>query len=267
LQIETDKNLEWMKEKKISKIDFFVWGYKWEHSNFYFFFQKIKSFFLTPITKWGWNILSHIKLKQRSSWLISRENIDDILPKMMPWDIIVTRQNFIATNISIPWFWKHMALYKGNGEIIDATWNGVQARSIYELALENDYLWVVRTNFSQKKIQRAIQNTLSHLKSEYDYEFNFLSDKKFICSELITKAYLKEFQTDEWLNIRLRYVSWALTYPPNDLIEKMSCEINHPELIPVCFIDCSEKNQISFESTLENFQSSYKRSRFSFFLD
>jgi hypothetical protein len=24
LQIETDKNLEWMKEKKISKIDFFV---------------------------------------------------------------------------------------------------------------------------------------------------------------------------------------------------------------------------------------------------
>ena len=160
-----------------------------------------------------------------------------------------------------------MALYRGNWNIIDATWNGVQSRSIYELTQENDYLWVVRTTFSQKKIQRAIQKTLSHLESEYDYEFNFLSDKKFICSELITKAYLKEFQTDEWLNIHLRYVSWALTYPPNDLIEKMSCEINHPELLPVCFIDSSEKNQINFENTLENFQSSYKRSRFSFYLD
>jgi hypothetical protein len=33
-----------------------------------------------------------------------------------------------------------MALYLGEGNIIDATANGVQSRSIYELAQENDYL-------------------------------------------------------------------------------------------------------------------------------
>jgi uncharacterized protein YycO len=56
---------------------------------------------------------------------------------------------------------------------------------------------VLRTNFSCEKIKKAIKQTLSLMKSDYDYSFNYYSDKSFVCSELITKAYLKDDEDDE----------------------------------------------------------------------
>ena len=46
-------------------------------------------------------------------------NICQQLTKQLkPGDILLTRGNWNATNLSIPGFWKHMAMYIGTGEYV-----------------------------------------------------------------------------------------------------------------------------------------------------
>jgi len=43
---------------------------------------------------------------------------------------------------------------------------------------------------------------------EYDYLFNYYSDQSFVCSELITKSYLKDSENDEGLTIELQKIGF-----------------------------------------------------------
>jgi uncharacterized protein YycO len=58
------------------------------------------------------------------------------------------------------------------------------------LALHNDYIAAVRPIFDASKISQAIEATLSLLGREYDFGLNYYSDVSYVCSALITKAYL-----------------------------------------------------------------------------
>lgn len=86
---------------------------------------------------------------------------------------------------------------------------------------------------------------------------------------MITKAYLPEYSEDEGLHIRLvRVGTGGITFPPNDLVEKYDHESENPsnELESVIFIDSSKQDK-SFIASESSLRKSWKRSRFSFFLD
>lgn len=88
-------------------------------------------------------------------------------------------------------------LHQNTHYIIEAIGLGVQIIPIETLCGHNDYLGVIRPRFSLEKKQKAIAKTLSLVGREYDYSFNFYSDVNYVCSTLITKAYLPENNTDE----------------------------------------------------------------------
>lgn len=206
---------------------------------------------------------------------------------LQPWDIILTRQNWAATNIGIPWFWKHMSMYVGTGGflhdafhrvdiwdlhdeehyIIEAIGMGVRCVPLTVLAEHNDYLAIMRPRFSDEKKVRAIKKTLNLLGEEYDYSFNFYSDKNYVCSTLVTKAYMPESESDEGIHISLTRIGTGITYPPNDIVKKMKNEKKKSELEFVAFIDANEKSWLSFLGTESSFFASGERSRLSFFLD
>ena len=284
IENKIDNDLKWMTKKELDykiKFDF-------DYKNFYFYFKfkidKIIYFFV----KYFWIILASIRFKFSDKWLITNENILDFYKISKPWDILLTRQTFVATNISIPGFWKHMAMYLWNWEflrenfsnekfktldknthyIIESTSKWVCINSVENFTYKLDYLWVFRTSFSDKKVKNAIIETSKMLNKDYDYLFNYYSDTSFVCSELITKAYLKDFENDEWLTIELQKIASGLTYPPNELVKKAFLEkdLDKKEIFPILFIDSIQKNQTSFIWTNNELLQSYKRSRFSFFL-
>ncbi len=258
--------------------------------NIWYYIRYRISLLFTWISKnWG-RMIMHLRFSSRKGWLIKEENIRTALAEMEPGDILLTRQNWGATNINIPGFWKHMAMYlwtgaylrKNHGEyrsvfvdledtthyIIEAIWVGVRIISIEELCSHNDYLWVLRPKFGQERKGRAIKKTLWLVGKDYDYSFNFYSDVNYVCSTLVTKSYLKEYAKDEGIDITLTRIGTWITYPPNDLARKYENELGTPrqELDFVAFIDSRESDKTNFMATEKVFRSSGRRPKLSLFL-
>ena len=62
--------------------------------------------------------MMHIHLKKRDHSLITQENREAVQKLLEPGDILLTRGNWVATNLNIPGFWKHMAMYIGTGKYL-----------------------------------------------------------------------------------------------------------------------------------------------------
>jgi uncharacterized protein YycO len=264
---------------------------RWKHDiiNIWYHIRYRISLLLTWVSKHGGRLMMHIRFNNRDHGLISDESMAHIIPLLAPGDILLTRGNWLATNINIPGFWKHMAMYIGTGRYlhdtypeliqeiglhddthysIEAVWTWVQIVPITTLSAHNDYLWVLRPLFDTHKIKRAIEKTLVLHGRSYDYSFNYYSDVNYVCSTLVTKAYLPEHIDDEWIHITLTRIATGITYPPNDLVKKYAQEYGTPpaELEFVAFIDSREKTGENFIGTEESFRASGLRSKLTIFL-
>lgn len=109
-----------------------------------------------------------------------------------------------------------------------------------------------------EKIERAIKKTIKLDGKSYDYSFNYYSDVNYVCSTLVTKAYLPESYTDEGIHISLTRIGTGLTYPPNDIVKKYASEYGaeNQELQFVAFLDSYEKTGKNFLGTEESFRNS-----------
>lgn len=259
-----------------------------DYSNLFFWIKHRIDKLVFFIAKHIGNLIAHTKFSTRKIWLITKQNIIKYLENANPWDIFLSRWNWNASNLSIPGFWKHMSMYIGtwkylknnfkwdflddlidkNHYIIEANDKWISILNIYDFIIHNDYLWVFRTNFKKEKIKRSIKNSLSNVWKNYDYNFNFYSDKRLVCSALVLKSYAKESYKDEWIDIELEKIGISLTYPPNNFIKKVIEEWfkNKSEIEWVFFIDSLEKTWENFVSTVPELFESWKRSRFSMFL-
>ncbi len=81
--------------------------------------------------------------------------------------------------------------------VIESTGTGVHFSNFDDFSGTQDYLGVFRTTFSEGKIGRAIRSAIGYMHREYDFSFDFYSDRNLVCSELVTKAYLPESDDDE----------------------------------------------------------------------
>ena len=257
-----------------------------DYNNLFYYLKYNYDRLMYRVVKKIGTIIAHTKFSNRKKWYITQKNKDKYLECANPWDILLTRWNWNASNIGIPWFWKHMSMYIGTWKylkkhfpknytkdlkstthyIIEATWEGVLLKSINEIITTNDYLWVSRTTFSGEKIRRAIGNSFRYIGSQYDFIFNFYSDKNLVCSELIMKSYAKEFKDDEWITIQLEHIWSGLVFPPNNFVKLLHDESmkKKPTVEPFLFIDSLEKTWKNFIATNTDFLESRKRSRFSF---
>jgi len=270
------KDVVWIKRISSDYTNLFYW-IKYRVNKFMFF-----------VIRFIWNLIAHTRFTNRKYGLIKKENLQNYIKIAKPGDILLTRWNWNASNISIPGFWKHMSMYIWNGKyikehykgefiyelkdqsnyIIEATSLWVNVVNIKDLIEHNDYLGVFRTSFSKDKIKRSIKNALSNVWKWYDFIFNYYSDKKLVCSALVLKSFAKENQNDDGIEIELEKISIWLAYPPNNFIQKVKeeQEKKDPELEWIFFIDTVEKTWENFISTIPELFESGKRSRFSMFL-
>ena len=234
--------------------------------------------------------MSNIRTTNRD-YLIAPEVITAFSDKLEPGDILLQRRNWYMTNVGIPGFWPHSALYVGTiGDmekyfgadvakikadcpgvykvlqgrdaegyqlaVIEAIKPGVVLQSL-EKSAHCDYLAVIRPKLTKAQRLQVILNAFSHYQKPYDLNFDFTTDNEIVCSELIYKAYNS-------VDARLfapEIVSGRLLLPPNLMAEQMSRSINTPEskFSFVLFLDAIEKEDRIVERGVEEFKRSWTR--------
>lgn len=60
--------------------------------------------------------MGHTKVYRRNECLISPKQINELQPKLMPGDVLLERREWYLSNIGLPGFWSHAALYIGTPE-------------------------------------------------------------------------------------------------------------------------------------------------------
>ena len=139
---------------------------------------------------------------------------DDILQSisdfLLPGDVIITRHAKALTNLFIPGFWPHAALYIGTQEqrtaaniafdvakeqqrtddicVLEARKDGVRLRHLGE-TLTVDAFVVLRPHLGQASIRRAIGRALLHEGKMYNFDFDFFNSDRVVCTEVIYRAY------------------------------------------------------------------------------
>jgi hypothetical protein len=150
---------------------------------------------------------------------ITLEQIAELKEKLRPGDIILERRNWFLSNAFLPGFWPHAALYVGEESdlerlgilhepevkgrlakfrkpakdghphaVVEALSDGVVFSSLVE-AVHADYVAVLRPKLSEKEIARAIVAAFTHEGKPYDFEFDFFTSDKLVCTELVYRAY------------------------------------------------------------------------------
>jgi hypothetical protein len=121
--------------------------------------------------------------------------IRERLPAILrPGDVVVTRRHNAFTNLFLPGFWPHGMLYLGDRSpdrsrpILEARKDGVRLRSI-EDALCVDAFSVVRPALDEAALGQAIERALTHRDKLYDFDFDFFTADRIVCTELIYRAY------------------------------------------------------------------------------
>jgi len=234
--------------------------------------------------------MSNIRATNRD-YLIPAEVITALRSRLEPGDILLQRRNWYMTNVGIPGFWPHAALYLGTmddleayfGEdierlksehpalctalqskdadghplaVIEAIKAGVILQS-FEKSAHCDYLAVIRPKLTKSEMLEVVLNACSHYQKPYDLNFDFTTDNAIVCSELVYKAYNpvnSELFTPEIVNGRL-------LLPANLMAEQISNSLGKPdsEFTLVLFLDAVESEKRVFESGVEEFMKSCNR--------
>lgn len=247
---------------------------------------------MLPIQKKVALQMSHVRIAKRD-YLITPAHLAAHAPKLQPGDILIQRRNWHMTNIGIPGFWPHVALYVGTPaeleagfsglgfdalgtlkalypdayaqwartgsdgfphRVIEAIRPGVVFQSLEESA-RCDYLGVVRPNLSAAEKYKALMAAFAHCGKPYDLNFDFTTDNELVCSELVYKAYAAG-----GLPLEVSVINGRRLLPPNRMAEQIAAGMGEGRPFSfVLFLDAVEKSNVVVERDAEAFKESWKR--------
>lgn len=236
--------------------------------------------------------MSYLRTTRRD-YFITPKIIAQYRHQFQPGDILLERRNWHLTNVGIPGFWPHTALYVGTPELLETYFAGMhpmdQIREIYpkvyqalmqpdpngarrcviesirpgvvlqslETSANCDYLGVVRPRLSKPEKLAALLAAFSHFGKPYDLNFDFTTDGSLVCSELVYKAYSAAAP----LPFEPEIINGRLLLSPNRMVEQIIQDLDstpaHFEF--VFFLDASEKDDRVAESDLRAFKTSWSR--------
>ncbi|MBN2162351.1 MAG: hypothetical protein JXR25_01345 [Pontiellaceae bacterium] len=248
---------------------------------------------ILPIQKKVAVRMSYIRTARRD-YLITPEILAGCRSRLSPGDILIQRRNWHMTNIGIPGFWPHVALYVGTPEELEnyfgemdadvlkkikeqypAVWTqlntsapdgyprcviesirpGVVLQSL-ETSAKCDYLAVIRPNLSKKEKLAALMAAFSHYGKPYDLNFDFTTDNELVCSELVYKAY--KVAAD--LPLVPEVINGRLLLPPNRLAETSVKNMGKDGAFSfVLFLDAIERRDVVVERDQAAFCQSWQR--------
>ena len=262
-------------------------GIAGRHARLELFFDRVRQSAYTPmyaaqsiVAQW----IGDVRVAERPP-LVSVEHIESIESQLQPGDILLERRNWYLSNAFLPGFWPHAALYVGRLDdlreldiaddptvqsfleeylesaadgrdhtVIESVSEGVIFNSLTE-SMHADYVAVLRPRLSQGEIGQAIVRAFRHHGKPYDFEFDFFTSDKLVCTELVYRAYEGMLQFD------LVRVMGRDTLPALELVRKYNRERGHPgqELDFVLFLDAEPSTGGARSASEDEFMASADR--------
>lgn len=110
-----------------------------------------------------------------------------------PGDILITRHQDALTNLFLPGFWPHAALFVGKlgndqGEVVEARKDGVRLRTLKD-TLSVDAFLVLRAKLGASIRECAAERALTHVGKLYDFAFDFRQAHRLACTALVYRSW------------------------------------------------------------------------------
>jgi len=172
----------------------------------------------------------------KTNKLVTHEVREQLRRLLKPGDVFVTRHKYALTNLFLPGFWPHSAIYVGSeGErdalgievpeqlqekwqqgvcTFEALKDGVRLRTL-ESTLAVDGFVVLRPTVSQNGIKQAIERVIVHEGKRYNFDFDFFRSDRLVCTELTYRAY----DEIEHMSIELKERAGRPTLSAEDLCD------------------------------------------------
>ncbi len=135
-------------------------------------------------------VIAEARLQWRTKRITepTRRQIEALLN---PGDVIITRHDDAMSNLFLPGYWPHAALYVGlppQREVLEARKDGVLFRKLDD-TLAVDATVVIRPELTSQQIARALTQAVTHEGKLYDFDFDFFRADRLVCTEVVYRAY------------------------------------------------------------------------------
>jgi len=198
---------------------------------------------------------------------VSAEILEEISELLKPGDILITRHDDAMSNLFLPGFWPHAALYIGRSEereflgfpaardnnvtVLEAKKDGVRFRELRE-TLSVDAFLVLRPKVSPEELRAALTRALSHEGKLYDFIFDFRKAERLACTEVVYRSF---HGIGSW-RLELLKKSGRLALPAENLIDQVLqkglAEVAYLYGVQGASIESGEKAGLSLQSTLRH---------------
>jgi hypothetical protein len=120
------------------------------------------------------------------------EPLEAIRGFLKPGDIIVTRHRDALTNVFLPGYWPHAALYvgeqAGGRNVVEAKKDGVLLRELDE-TLKVDAFVVLRAEVDEPVLGEVVSRAMSHVGKLFDFAFDFRQADRLACTNLVYRSW------------------------------------------------------------------------------
>ncbi|MFN3429319.1 MAG: YiiX/YebB-like N1pC/P60 family cysteine hydrolase [Candidatus Sericytochromatia bacterium] len=135
------------------------------------------------------DIMCNIDLPTWASRTLGSTVPDGLKSQLQPGDVLLRRTEGTSGNYFIPSWWKHAAVYVGNGKVVEATFSGVKTTSLKEFFDHGDHAAVVRAKDLTEKEQKAMAKFAKRQEGKpYDFDVDFNDASRLTCTELAYQA-------------------------------------------------------------------------------
>ena len=245
-----------------------LWGYKWDAAlaratrtvgeGRY----ELSRFFAVLIGKVrvrGGDLVHGLITQAQVEWLRDTQ--------LQPGDILLERRNWALSNVLLPGFWTHAALYIGGVEgltdlgilddegvrthlaalehpdahgrpvvVLEALGQGVVLNTLEYSVGEADAVCVLRPRMERADLAACVARAMRHHGKPYDFDFDFFSADRLVCTELVYRAYQGK------VAFELQEILGRQTLPAIRILEKWAAERDTPDaqMDLICFLDSNE---------------------------
>ncbi|MFT5121593.1 MAG: hypothetical protein ACI9TH_005174 [Kiritimatiellia bacterium] len=265
--------------------------------------QAFKAWF--PLQKQIAVQMSYLRTTDRA-YFITVDQLDQYRDRLEPGDILIERRNWHVTNLGIPGFWPHLALYTGTLEEMDAYFAEVQTRGGRFSEAVREVHPEVHAGYQERsesgRMPRVIEakrdgvivqafgqsagcDYLAVLRprvSKKDkmsavlkafahygkpYDYNF--DFATDNAMVCSELIYKAYEGAKGLVFETESINGRMILPPNQLAEKFDAEFDLPEyeLEFVLFLDGSEAGLQAIERDAEAFRKTWQRAKWDIMQD
>ena len=213
---------------------------------------------------------TRLRAPRQGHALISRAQMEELRGRIRPGDILIERRNWYLSNAFLPGYWPHAALYVGTEAelralgladdprvaaklaafaapdelghahaVIEAMSEGVVFTSAEHSIGEADGVAVLRPRVDDAARREIIARAFDHSGKPYDFDFDFFSADKLVCTELVYRA------TDGYVDLPLVEVLGRRTLPAIEIVRQALSPAGRKQLEFIALLDGDERRGVA----------------------